>query len=349
MRLELPRMGHEVTVCPDGLTAVAALERNTYDCILVDLDMPGLGGIDVIARASSSRPTPRPWCSPASRRWKRPSPPCATASSTTSPSPASWSTCSGCCARVADKRELTNKYRALKQRLQRLEGRSDLIGDSPPMQAVRTLIAKVAPTPSTVMIFGETGTGKELAARAVHDRSPRAEMPLVADQLRGPAGKPHRERTLRPPQRLLHRGRRASRGTVRGGQRRHALPRRDRRAAQGHAGQAAAVPGKRRDPPRGRERVVHVRRPRGLRHPSQPGADGGNGRVPRGPLVPHQHLRDSACRPCASGPRTCRRSFGTWPAAIAPTCRRRSTCSRPRPWPSWRSTPGRGTSASWPT
>ena len=41
MRLELPRMGHEVTVCPDGSTAMAALERNTYDCILVDLDMPG--------------------------------------------------------------------------------------------------------------------------------------------------------------------------------------------------------------------------------------------------------------------------------------------------------------------
>ena len=39
MSLELPRMGHEVTVCPDGDTAVAALERNTYDCLLVDLDM----------------------------------------------------------------------------------------------------------------------------------------------------------------------------------------------------------------------------------------------------------------------------------------------------------------------
>src|SRR3954468_16007070 len=42
MSLELPRMGHEVTVCPDGTTAVAALERNTYDCLIVDLDMPGI-------------------------------------------------------------------------------------------------------------------------------------------------------------------------------------------------------------------------------------------------------------------------------------------------------------------
>ncbi|MFV2068104.1 MAG: response regulator, partial [Pirellulales bacterium] len=56
MRLELPRMGHTVTVCPDGFTAVTALERNTYDCILVDLDMPGLGGIEVIARAKEISP-----------------------------------------------------------------------------------------------------------------------------------------------------------------------------------------------------------------------------------------------------------------------------------------------------
>ena len=56
MRNELPRMGHEVTVCPDGLTAAAALERNTYDCVLVDLDMPGMNGIEVIARAKELSP-----------------------------------------------------------------------------------------------------------------------------------------------------------------------------------------------------------------------------------------------------------------------------------------------------
>jgi two-component system NtrC family response regulator len=52
MSLELPRMGHEVTVCPDGLTAVAALERNSYDCMIVDLDMPGMSGIQVIGKAN---------------------------------------------------------------------------------------------------------------------------------------------------------------------------------------------------------------------------------------------------------------------------------------------------------
>ncbi|MGC4007195.1 MAG: response regulator [Pirellulales bacterium] len=60
MRIELARMGHEVTVCPDGLTAVAALERNSYDCIIVDLDMPGLSGIEVVAKAKELRPTRPP-------------------------------------------------------------------------------------------------------------------------------------------------------------------------------------------------------------------------------------------------------------------------------------------------
>src|SRR3972149_5729989 len=56
MKLEIPRMGHRVTVCPDGLTAAAALEKDTFDCLLVDTDMPGLGGIDVIAKAKELSP-----------------------------------------------------------------------------------------------------------------------------------------------------------------------------------------------------------------------------------------------------------------------------------------------------
>jgi two-component system NtrC family response regulator len=56
MKLELPRLGHRATVCPDGATAVAALEKNTYDCIIVDLDMPGLDGIGVIAKCKENSP-----------------------------------------------------------------------------------------------------------------------------------------------------------------------------------------------------------------------------------------------------------------------------------------------------
>src|SRR6516225_3853912 len=55
-----------------------------------------------------------------------------------------------------------------------------LTGSSPAMKAVRTAIQQVARTDSTVLILGETGTGKELVARAIHQLSPRREHLLVA-------------------------------------------------------------------------------------------------------------------------------------------------------------------------
>ena len=57
--------------------------------------------------------------------------------------------------------------------------RDSMIGNSPALQHVRALIAQVASTDSTVLIQGETGTGKELVARAIHEHSPRRDRPLV--------------------------------------------------------------------------------------------------------------------------------------------------------------------------
>jgi DNA-binding NtrC family response regulator len=62
------------------------------------------------------------------------------------------------------------------------ESRSDtdsMVGESPALQRVRAQIARVAPTDSTVLIQGETGTGKELVARAIHGMSRRQEHPLI--------------------------------------------------------------------------------------------------------------------------------------------------------------------------
>jgi len=55
----------------------------------------------------------------------------------------------------------------------------EIVGTSKPLKAILSQIAKVAPTDSTVLIFGETGTGKELIARAVHKRSQRSGRPFV--------------------------------------------------------------------------------------------------------------------------------------------------------------------------
>ena len=180
MRIELPRMGHEVTVCPDGTTAVAALERNCYDCILVDLDMPGLDGIEVIARAKQLSPDTEAVVLTGKSSLETAVAAMRHGTFDYLTKPCKLIDLESVLNRVARRRELTNKYRALKQRLERIEGSSELIGQTPQMQRVRELIAKVAPTNSTVLILGETGTGKELVARALHDQSLRADMPFVA-------------------------------------------------------------------------------------------------------------------------------------------------------------------------
>ena len=179
MRLELPRMGHEATICPDGATAVAALDRNTYDCILVDLDMPGCNGIEVIARAKQLSPDTEAVVLTGKSSLETAVAALRHGAFDYLTKPCKLVDIEAVLRRVAEKRELTYKYRAIKQRLQRIEGAVDLIGRSEGMRQVFRLVEKVAPTDSTVLIQGETGTGKELVARAVYDQSLRAEMPLV--------------------------------------------------------------------------------------------------------------------------------------------------------------------------
>jgi two-component system NtrC family response regulator len=180
MKLEIPRMGHRVTVCPDGLTAVAALEKESFDCLLVDLDMPGLGGIDVIARAKELSPDAEAVVLTGKSSLETAIAALRHGAFDYLTKPCKLVEIEALLRRVQEKRRLTQQYRALKRRLERIEGVPRLVGTSAGIERVRTLIAKVAPTHSTVLILGETGTGKELVARAVHDQSPRSGEPFVA-------------------------------------------------------------------------------------------------------------------------------------------------------------------------
>src|SRR5436305_4047406 len=56
MRSELPRLGHDVTVCPDGKAAVKALEKAAFDAAILDLRMPGLNGIEVLDQIKQVSP-----------------------------------------------------------------------------------------------------------------------------------------------------------------------------------------------------------------------------------------------------------------------------------------------------
>ena len=124
MSLELPRMGHEVTVCPDGLTAVAALERNTYDCILVDLDMPGMNGIEVIAKGKELSPDTEAVVLTGKSSLETAVAALRHGAFDYLTKPCKLVELEALLKRVAEKRELTNKYRALKQQLERLEGKT---------------------------------------------------------------------------------------------------------------------------------------------------------------------------------------------------------------------------------
>jgi two-component system NtrC family response regulator len=180
MKLEIPRMGHRVTVCPDGLTAAAALEKESFDCLLVDLDMPGLGGIEVIAKAKELSPDAEAVVLTGKSSLETAIAALRHGAFDYLTKPCKLVEIEALLRRVQEKRKLTQQYRALQRRLERIEGTPRLVGTSTGIERVRTLIAKVAPTHSTVLILGETGTGKELVARAVHDQSTRAGEPFVA-------------------------------------------------------------------------------------------------------------------------------------------------------------------------
>jgi DNA-binding NtrC family response regulator len=82
-------------------------------------------------------------------------------------------------ANVARTRELKQEIGTLRGELRRLGRFGALIGGSPAMQKVYDLIAKVAPTEATVLLLGETGTGKELAAQTIHSLSRRVREPFI--------------------------------------------------------------------------------------------------------------------------------------------------------------------------
>ena len=81
---------------------------------------------------------------------------------------------------AADKLCLTRANRELKRQLDERFGFEGVIGNSPKMHEVIAKLKSVAPTSATVLIEGETGTGKELAAKAIHNNSPRKSKLFVA-------------------------------------------------------------------------------------------------------------------------------------------------------------------------
>ncbi len=196
--------------------------------------------------------------------------------------------------RAIDHQRLRGEYRYLRSERDEQFDNYGIIGSGRLMAEIIDRVERVAETKSTVLITGETGTGKELVARAIHNRSAQRDQPLIQRELRGDSRVAARIGAVRPRARRLHRRGHVEEGQVRAGRRRHHLPGRDRHdepdapveAAAGAAGarvRAARLGADRK-----------ARRPRDRRHQPRPPADGRRGQVPGRPVLPVERHSDRA-------------------------------------------------------
>jgi DNA-binding NtrC family response regulator len=179
MRTELPRLGHEVTVVPDGKAALKVLEKDRFDVAILDLRMPGLDGIQVLEQLKQIAPDTEAVMMTGHGSMESAVEALRLGACNYLRKPCKLAEIEAVLIEVAEKRSLKQKNLALQTRVQCAEGPSVLVGKSPNMQGVHRLIATVAPTDSTVLILGETGTGKELAARTLYKQSKRGDQPFV--------------------------------------------------------------------------------------------------------------------------------------------------------------------------
>ncbi len=173
--------GYTVGTAEDGAAGLEYLAKNSPDVALVDITMPRMTGLELLARAKEVRPqteiimmTAHGGVEEAVQAVKL-----GAYQFLTKPFVSNDAVVI-VVAQAAEHTRLLDKTRRLEQRLEAKEQFGELIGTAPKMLAVYKLVDGVASATSTVLILGDTGTGKELVARAIHQRSARAERPFVA-------------------------------------------------------------------------------------------------------------------------------------------------------------------------
>jgi PAS domain S-box-containing protein len=201
-------------------------------------------------------------------------------------------------ARAFDEiRELKDRLQqeniALREEVEKTSMFEEVVGISEPIRAVLTQVARVAPTDTTILVSGETGTGKELVARAIHKLSRRSNRALICVNCAAIPPVAHRLGAVRARKGSLHRRVAAPTGSLRTGGRRDDLPRRGRRASRRDTdGAPPRAPGA-GVRARGRRRPAHPnRRSRDCRFESRSGSGGLPGCLPRGSLLPSERLPD---------------------------------------------------------
>lgn len=180
MERELPQSGCTVVTVENGEEALELLTRQEFDVVLLDLKMPGLGGVETLRRLRSSGVTAEvviltghPDVDTAVEAMKL-------GAYDYLAKPFKLSEVEIVLRRAAEKKRLQAENVALRHIVDRGDAPHVILGESSAMRSLLELVRRVAASNAPVLITGETGTGKGLIAKALHRASPRAGKPFLA-------------------------------------------------------------------------------------------------------------------------------------------------------------------------
>ncbi len=167
--------GYEVDTAEDGLVALQKVEKEKYDVIFCDIKMPGMDGTEVLAKFMEMGLDAAVVMISGHADIKTAVDCIKLGAFDFIEKPLDLNRILITIKNAGDRVVLTAQNKALKKKVYG----ADMVGDSAPMQHVREMIAKVAPTDARVLVIGPNGSGKELVARNLHQLSPRSAMPFV--------------------------------------------------------------------------------------------------------------------------------------------------------------------------
>ena len=177
---ELGRKGHDVEGVSDGEAAVAALRDTPYDVVILDMKMPRKEGIEVLREVATFPDQPQIIVMTGFQEVSTAVEAMKLGAYDFLTKPTKIEELDILIRKAAEKAQLLRDNAALRAHSEGGDGSpAGILTRSPLMQEVLRIIDRVAPTDSAVLVLGESGTGKELIARAIHERSPRADRPFV--------------------------------------------------------------------------------------------------------------------------------------------------------------------------
>jgi DNA-binding NtrC family response regulator len=168
-----------VDVASNGSEAIEKIERDLFDLVLTDLKMPEMDGLDLLRTIKGTRPELIVIIMTAHGSIETAVDAMKIGANDYITKPIDFNELLIHISKAQKESLILRENRLLRQEVRRKFEYDKIIGKSKRMQEVFSLIEKVAASNSTVMIYGGSGTGKELVAKAIHYHSPRADKPFM--------------------------------------------------------------------------------------------------------------------------------------------------------------------------